>query len=100
MILASMLALAALQPAAAPVLSAPVTALEAPVCTGAPGRPSLCRPAAAVKAVEAEAGRGHVHRVAVAACHPDPGKNRGCFRRSVVGESALALKAPVREDAR
>jgi hypothetical protein len=39
--------------------------------------------------------------VAVVACHPDPGKNRGCFRRTVIGgESALAANAPVREDAR
>jgi hypothetical protein len=40
-------------------------------------------------------------RVAIAACHPDPGKNRGCFRRTPIGgETALARNAPVREDAR
>jgi hypothetical protein len=101
MIIASLFALASLSAPAAPLLAAPTAAAaQAPVCQGAPGRPALCRPAAAaLPAAAAPAAAGS--RVAVVACHPDPGKNRGCFRRTVIGgESALAANAPVREDAR
>ncbi|NKJ40594.1 hypothetical protein [Novosphingobium sp. SG720] len=101
MIIASLLALASLSAPASPLLAAPTAAAaQAPVCQGAPGRPSLCRPADAVKpAAAAPAASGA--RVAVVACHPDPSKNRGCFRRTEIGgETAPAAKAPVREDAR
>ncbi|KPF53421.1 hypothetical protein IP65_13685 [Novosphingobium sp. AAP1] len=101
MILASFLALATLSAPAAPLLAAPTAAAHpAPVCQGAPGRPALCRPAA-VAAPVAERTDAAAGRVAVVACHPDPGKNRGCFRRTAIGtDAALAQNAVVREDAR
>ncbi len=101
MILASVLALATLSAPASPLLAAPAAAAHpAPVCQGAPGRPALCRPAVAAAAPVAERADAAAGRVAVAACHPDPGKNRGCFRRTAIGEAALAQNAVVREDAR
>jgi len=100
MILASMLTLATFA-APAPLLGQPsAAAAQAPVCQGAPGRPSLCRPATAGQSDAAPVIDSGT-RVAIAACHPDPGKNRGCFRRTPIGgETALARNAPVREDAR
>ena len=90
MLIASILApvIALAQPVAA---AAPAT-----VCQGAPGRPALCRPAAAVQPAAASA-----ERVAMVACHPDPSRNRGCFRPlHQKSNAALAQAAPVREDAR
>lgn len=92
MLIASILApvIALAQPVAA-------AAAPAPVCQGAPGRPALCRPAAAVQ----PAAAAPADRVAMVACHPDPSRNRGCFRPvHQKSNAALAQAAPVREDAR
>ncbi|WP_333836341.1 hypothetical protein [Novosphingobium sp.] len=101
MILATLLAAAAFAHPAGTALSVDTAhAAKSPICHGAPGRPSLCRPATDADALAA-ARPAEETRVAAFACHPDPSKNRGCFRREAVADqSALAANAPLREDAR